>query len=240
MKNTMRVSRMVQLCCLAAAFLAPVISGCDIYNGPPADTDADYSADDEEYTADYDPNPGVLTGLAGTTWRWGASVLEFEDDDTVKFRQTGAYPYTYTAGNRTGGISGIGSVDQSAFTISADYATLEIINYRGNSQGYNALFRRRKPGAEMVIPDTVVGTEWNRGSDTFSEGAQWEIFFTGDIAINRSSSTWFVNPYTYNRTKKRGKIEFINEFEILQDGGELSFVRFKNYGHQVSFFRVRY
>jgi hypothetical protein len=204
---------------LALFIFSSYISGCELFDG--------YNTGEETVSDNDDPyevyDPGALSTLAGTTWRWGASLLEF-NAETVKFRGNNDYAYTAAMNAGTGNITGLGS-----FEISSDNKTLEILDYRSNSQGYNAVFRILPPG-NIVIPDTIVGTEWENGS-------QWEIFFTSTIAINRSSQTWYVNEYTYNKEKKSGKIDFINEFEILENGEKINFLSFKNYGHPLIFVR---
>lgn len=186
-------------------------------------------------------DPGLLSTLAGTKWLWGASLLEF-NDDTAIFRQNQDIPYAYTEDMtaRTGVIITLGN-----FVISENFKTLEIIDYRNNTPNdknttYNAVFVIQDPQAEITIPDTVVGAEWNlhESGERFL-ACQWIIFFNETEALNQSSGGVFVDEYTYDSTTKRGWIYFINDFEILENGNKLYIPSYKQYGHDMSCVRVK-
>jgi hypothetical protein len=157
-------------------------------------------------------------GLAGTTWLWGQSLLEFNGESgTVRFRgRAPDYNYTLDGGFVAGQSAGGTITTLGAFTINAERDTLEILNYRGNYPAtgtgelegspratYNAEFHRKDPAlltAEFLAElseSTVVGTEWNvgaMGDKGTDNGArfkicQWIIFFTEDEAVNQSGDT---------------------------------------------------
>ncbi|MDR1902154.1 MAG: hypothetical protein LBQ88_07745 [Treponema sp.] len=224
-----------------------IILSALLFTGCPQQTDprggGPIVPEKEEPEDDYDP--GILTGLSGTKWLWGASLLEFDEDSAVFRRNPDYPPYSYTVdmGNKTGVITILGN-----FTLSEDFKTLEIINYRNNTPNdrnktYNAVFRIQNPEGEITIPDTVVGTEWNVGYDSGGSGerflpCQWIIFFTKTESVNQSGSGVFVDAYTYDSETKTGWIYFINDFELLENGAKLYIPSYKQYGHDMTSARV--
>jgi hypothetical protein len=189
-------------------------------------------------------------GLAGTKWLWGQSLLEFTENATVIFRGIGPeYPYTVTGVTEgaafKGTIEDFGPTDMpdTAFTVNADRTELELINYRNNGAGYNAVFTREDPATLVIPEDTVWGTEWNipvgGGTDgTRFKGAQWIIFFTEKTALNRSANYTNIDDYTFDYENMRGWIYYINDF-ILKDWDNMYIPEYKQYGHDMWCFRVR-
>jgi hypothetical protein len=215
---------------------------------------------------DEDDSLPAFTGLSGTKWLWGQSLLEF-GDTTVRFRgKTPDYTYTVTGGALVEGEDGGGNITVLGdFIINAERDTLEIVNYRNNDPAsgtgelegdsqhrYNAVFHRRNPEAltaeylaELAV-STVVGTEWNVGGvgggnngDRF-KNCQWIIFFTGSRVVNQSgdSTQTFVDKYTFNAAKRKGWIYFINDFIIRANWDTLHIPSYKVYGHTMDCARV--
>ncbi|MDR1909444.1 MAG: hypothetical protein LBQ35_05980 [Spirochaetaceae bacterium] len=217
---------------LLAVLLGFCIAGCGMEVIPSNNPLEDYEEDEQE---DFDFVSTVSeTGLPGTQWLWGASLLEF-GEDTVTFRENHQYSYTVDLENRTGAIATLGS-----FTLSEDYKILEILDYRSNGLGYNGVFKLRKPGTTAPVSSTtLVGTEWNLGySGESFLNVQWIIFFTATEALNQSGGGVFIDDYTYNSKTKRGWIYFINNFEILEKGERLYIPSYKQYGHDMTCTRV--
>jgi formylglycine-generating enzyme required for sulfatase activity len=205
----------------------------------------------------------AFTGLAGTKWLWGQSLLEFAES-TVTFRGTGPQ-YTYTVTSMTEGQEGTGTIETQGhfngkFTVNAERTTLEIIDYRNGgtaidnrgkfeSKVYNAVFTRRDPAVltpeylEKLSTSTLMGTEWNipvgGGTDgTRGKGTQWIIFFTKTVSVNRSANYTNIDEYTFNKNSMKGWIYFINNF-ILQDWDNMYIPVYKQYGHDMRCYRVR-
>jgi formylglycine-generating enzyme required for sulfatase activity len=203
-----------------------------------------------------------FTGLAGTKWLWGQSLLEFAES-TVTFRGAGPeYPYTVTGGVLTEGLPGGGVIEVlGTFTINAGRDTLEIIDYRSGgiaidnrekfeSKVYNAVFTRRDPEVltaeylEKLSTSTLMGTEWNVGAksggangDRF-KNSQWIVFFTRTISVNRSANYTNIDEYTFNKNSMKGWIYFINNF-ILPNWDNMYIPSYKQYGHDMWCCRVR-
>lgn len=208
--------------------------------------------------------PPEFTGLAGTKWLWGQSLLEFDETAAV-FRRDVSAPYPWHLNTPlVDGAEAVVAVDTLGnFTLSAGRLTLEIINYRASgdaaytpSPSYTAVFTRKNPEALVIPGDTLVGTEWNVGYDTaarnerFAE-CQYIIFFGEAVpspgvhaepknSINRSGGGFFYDSYNYNHANARkGEIEFIGRFTINADGSELFIPSYKEYGHSMTCYRVR-
>jgi hypothetical protein len=190
-----------------------------------------------------------FTGLAGTKWLWGQSLLEFTEESAI-FRGIGP-EYHYTVTDVTEGealkgmILGFGPTDMpdTSFTVNADGTELELINYRNNGAGYNAVFVREDPATLVIPEDTVWGTEWNipvgGGTDgTRFKGTQWIIFFTEKTALNRSANYTNVDAYTFDYENMRGWIYYINDF-ILRDWDNMYIPDYKDYHHDMVCYRVR-
>jgi formylglycine-generating enzyme required for sulfatase activity len=221
----------------------------------PDNGDDGNSTEEEETIEDLPP----FTGLAGTKWNWGQSLLEFTETNTVIFRGAGP-EYSYTVTSMEEGQEGGGNIDTLGdFKVNAERNVLEIIDYRkggeavdnrtGEKRVFNAVFKRRDPAvltpeylAELYI-STLMGTEWNipvgGGTDgTRFKGNQWIIFFEKKITVNRSANVTNIDDYTFNKNKMRGWIYFINDF-ILRDWDNMYIPVYKQYGHDMSAHRVR-
>lgn len=202
----------------------------------------------------------AFTGLAGTKWLWGQSLLEFAED-TVVFRGDASRPYGFSVGPLEEGGDGEGVIiTLGDFIINAERTVLEILNYRNNGPAsdeltgekktWNAVFRRRDPA--VLTPDylrglatgTVWGSEWNVGGagggdngERFKD-CQWIIFFTRTEAVNRSGGGVFIDAYTFDKDAQEGWIYFINEFEIRNNWETLYIPSYKIYGHDMACVRV--
>jgi hypothetical protein len=185
--------------------------------------------------------------LCGTYWAWGSALLQFPNAKTLKLRDK-SYPYSYDEATRTGtalagepqqdglsaislGVRGLGD-----FTVDLDEKTITFSDYKGQGAAasqppFVITFQGQDTDAvPAAVTETLVGTEWGLG--------QWEIFVDEDTAYNRSSTTFFINGYTYTPATKSGNIEFVNGFEIQSDDTVLHFLSFKNYAHTMDFGRV--
>jgi hypothetical protein len=206
----------------------------------------------------------TFTGLAGTKWLWGQSLLEFNDNGTVRFRgRAPDYPYTVDGGTLVDGQPGGGAITTlGTFTINAERDTLEILNYRNNAPAegtgtlegitktYNAVFLRRDPATltqeflTELSTSTMVGTEWNVGGvgggsngDRF-KNCQWIIFFNKTEAVNQSGGGVFVDTYTFNKEKRRCQIYYINDFIIRSNWDSANTPSYKEYNHAMDYARV--
>jgi formylglycine-generating enzyme required for sulfatase activity len=241
------------------AFLDPLAlnntAGFRVARTLPDDGDEDPVEADETI----EPLP-EFTGLPGTKWLWGQSLLEF-GESAVTFRGDGP-AYTYTVSTMTEGQEGRGTITTLGdFIVNEDRSVLEIVDYRRggvaiDNRGiheekvYNAVFMRRDPAVltdeylDELSVSTLIGTEWNVGGksggsngDRF-KNSQWLIFFTKTIAVNRSANYTNIDEYTFNKTKMRGWIYFINDF-ILQNWDNMYIPSYKQYGHDMWCCRVR-
>jgi hypothetical protein len=222
----------------------PTLNPADDPAPNPADDPVPNPADDPVPNPADDPEYAPYTGLSGTKWLWGTSLLEFGDTEVV-FRENRSYPYSAVDPE-----TGIGVIQTlGSYKISEDTMTLEIMNYRNSQTNlnleenedkeYNAVFTRQKIGPVRIPANTLVGTEWNLGDngEPFL-GVQWIIFLTETTVLNQSASGVFVDDYTYNTTTKKGWIYFINNFEIRDKGETLYIVNYKGYGHTMTCTRV--
>jgi hypothetical protein len=251
-----------RLWCIVPAFFLCCFSACGGYfsQGDPRDDSEQQQPELPEEPVEELP---AFTGLAGSTWLWGQSLLEFTED-TVIFRGDASRPYAFTisGGSLTEGEEGGGVIDTlGEFIVNEERTVLEILNYRNNgpasdeltgeTKSCNAVFRRRDPA--VLTPDylgelstaTVWGTEWNVGGvgggdngDRFKD-CQWIIFFTQTEAVNRSGGGVFIDAYTFDKDAQEGWIYFINEFEIRDNWGTLYIPGYKKYGHDMPCVRVR-
>jgi hypothetical protein len=239
---------------LALCFWALLFTACPpgVENAP----ELPQQAGGGEETPGEDKGPPPFTGLEGTVWLWGQSALEFRGAAAV-FRQDESQPYPWELDAPLAeGAAGSGSIAAlGRFTIDPSRETLALAAYRsrgaaavadagGNSHPYpGAVFKRKNPGALVIPNNTVTGTEWNVGyqSDSVERFApcQWIIFFTGDLALNQSGGGVFQDAYTYNPETQKGWIEFINNFQIQDNGNRLYIPSYKQYGHGMICYRVR-
>lgn len=229
---------------------ALALGACELDAGG-NDSQPDGQADTEEDGLNLPP----FTALPGSIWRWGQSVLEFTEDAVI-YRGDIALPYAYTVETMEANAAGSGSIATLGdFTVNAERTILELLNYRNNYQGppsdpagitrpYNAVFKRKNPGALVIPAATLVGTEWNVGGQGGGDDGgrfkqcQWIIFFTATEAVNQSGGGVFMDAYTFDPATNRGWIQFINNFQI-QDNGETMYIpSYKQYGHDMYCARV--
>jgi hypothetical protein len=208
---------------LFMALFMVFISGC------PMEEDDDPSTIIEEELKPFE-------NLTGTKWLWGVSLLEFDDEHAI-FRGNQNYLYTYTVDLEagTGRIEGLAD-----FTLSANRRTLELVDYRNNGLGYNAVFTRKNPETLTIPTDTVIGTEWNLTDDDGTRflHVQWIIFFDNKYSLNQSGGGVFEDRYTYNKDAQTGWIYYINNFEIRNNGQTLYIPKYKEYTHDMICTRV--
>jgi formylglycine-generating enzyme required for sulfatase activity len=218
------------------------------------------NGDDEGYVEEDEPIEPLppFTGLAGTKWLWGQSLLEFTESAAI-FREDASQPYTYTVTSMTDGEAGRGAITTLGdFTVNAERSVLEILDYRKGGVAidnrkiyeekvYNAVFMRRDPAVltqeymTALSTSTLVGTEWDVGGGADgarNQSTQWIVFFTKTIAVNRSANFTNIDDYTFNKTRMRGWIYFINDF-ILKNWDNLYIPVYKQYGHDMNCYRVR-
>lgn len=229
-------------------FLCLFYNGCDTGTAPEEDDWGELMGEDNT-------PPPPFTGLAGTAWQWGQSVLEFRGTDAV-FRKDASKPYAWTLdAPLVDGSSGEGNITTLGhFTIDSSRAILTITDYRARGAAYMmdsaltlypyaaAVFKRKNPGTLRIPNNTVVGTEWNVGyqNDSIERFAecQWIVFFTEDLAGNQSGSGIFKDAYTYDPSTRKGRIEFINGFQIRNNGEQLYIPSYKQYAHSMICYRV--
>jgi hypothetical protein len=226
-------------------------SSCDLTVPPPVESpQGQDTGESQEPGAEAGELP-AFSGLAGTAWLWGQSLLVF-GESTVRFRgRSPDYPYT-VSGLPEGEAGGGAIATLGDFVINAARDTLEIINYRNNGPAlnditketkvFNAVFARKNPEG-LVIPRTIVGTEWNVGGvgggsngDRFKQ-CQWIIFFNKDELVNQSGGGVFIDAYTFDGDR-RGWIEYINNFVLTSNWDTMNIPSYKQYGHSMVCARV--
>jgi hypothetical protein len=188
-----------------------------------------------------------MNELCGSYWAWGSALLQFPNAKTLKLRDK-SYPYSYDEDTMTGTVlagepqqDGLSSISLGVrglgdFTVDWDAKTIIFSDYKGQGAAASqapfviTFYGQDTDAVPRAVTETLVGTEWGLG--------QWEIFVNETTAYNRSSTTFFINGYTYMPASKSGNIEFVNGFEIQSDDTVLHFLSFKNYGHTMDFGRV--
>jgi hypothetical protein len=83
------------------------------------------------------------------------------------------------------------------------------------------------------FPDSLLNTRWIWDSPW---GGRSLFFISADeVVYTDQAEGVYTEPYTYDESKKQGKIRYYGEFEISGDNKTMHFKEWKNYGHGSDF-----